>query len=283
RISENGQRLDKAEKEEACDPIPLISLSSLLASAFASARSHSHSKQHKNTLLTLTSLHSSACFPSAFRGSAMASSASRFIKCVTVGDGAVGKTCMLICYTSNKFPTDYVPTVFDNFSANVVVDGTTVNLGLWDTAGQEDYNRLRPLSYRGADVFVLAFSLVSRASYENVMKKWLPELQHYAPGVPIVLAGTKLDLREDKHYLLDHPGAVPVTTAQGEELRKHIGATCYIECSSKTQQNVKAVFDAAIKVVIKPPTKTKQRERKKKKANRGCSRIMHTRRLGCFK
>ncbi|PKA48257.1 Rac-like GTP-binding protein 4 [Apostasia shenzhenica] len=101
----------------------------------------------------------------------MSSSALRFIKCVTVGDGAVGKTCMLICYTSNKFPTDYIPTVFDNFSANVVVEGTTVNLGLWDTAGQEDYNRLRPLSYRGADVFVLAFSLVSRASYENVLKK----------------------------------------------------------------------------------------------------------------
>ncbi|KAL6183227.1 hypothetical protein ACLB2K_044638 [Fragaria x ananassa] len=197
----------------------------------------------------------------------MASSASKFIKCVTVGDGAVGKTCMLICYTSNKFPTDYVPTVFDNFSANVVVESTTVNLGLWDTAGQEDYNRLRPLSYRGADVFVLAFSLVSRASYENILKKWIPELQHYAPGVPVVLAGTKLDLREDKHYLADHPGLVPVTTAQGEELRKQIGAAYYIECSSKTQQNVKAVFDAAIRVVIKPPQKQKE---KKKKPRRGC-------------
>ncbi|KAG8638830.1 hypothetical protein MANES_14G068700v8 [Manihot esculenta] len=197
----------------------------------------------------------------------MASSASRFIKCVTVGDGAVGKTCMLICYTSNKFPTDYIPTVFDNFSANVVVEGTTVNLGLWDTAGQEDYNRLRPLSYRGADVFVLAFSLVSRASYENVLKKWVPELQHYAPGVPVVLAGTKLDLREDKHYLADHPGLVPVTTSQGEELRKQIGAAYYIECSSKTQQNVKAVFDSAIRVVIKPAQKQKE---KKKKPNRGC-------------
>ncbi|KAG8385491.1 hypothetical protein BUALT_Bualt03G0050900 [Buddleja alternifolia] len=168
----------------------------------------------------------------------------RFIKCVTVGDGAVGKTCMLISYTSNTFPTDYVPTVFDNFSANVVVDGSTVNIGLWDTAGQEDYNRLRPLSYRGADVFLLAYSLTSKASYENIYKKWMPELRHYAPNVPIVLVGTKLDLREDKQYLSDHPGAVPITTAQ----------------------NVKAVFDTAIKIVLRPP-KVKKKPRKP----RGCT------------
>ncbi|KAF9661664.1 hypothetical protein SADUNF_Sadunf19G0092200 [Salix dunnii] len=184
-------------------------------------------------------------------------STARFIKCVTVGDGAVGKTCMLISYTSNTFPTDYVPTVFDNFSANVVVDGSTVNLGLWDTAGQEDYNRLRPLSYRGADVFLLAFSLISKASYENIAKKWISELRHYAPTVPIVLVGTKLgcngltaDLRNDKQYL-------------GEELKKMIGAAVYLECSSKTQQNVKGVFDAAIKVVLQPPKPKKRRQKRR--------------------
>ncbi|CAN1229667.1 Rac-like GTP-binding protein 7 [Linum grandiflorum] len=203
-------------------------------------------------------------------------STARFIKCVTVGDGAVGKTCMLISYTSNTFPTDYVPTVFDNFSANVVVDGSTVNLGLWDTAGQEDYNRLRPLSYRGADVFLLAFSLISRASYENIHKKWIPELRHYAPNVPIVLVGTKLgkqssfrfrlkcvDLRDDKQYFIDHPGATTITTAQGEELRKMVGAVAYIECSSKTQQNVKMVFDGAIKIALRPP-KPKKKPRKQR-------------------
>ncbi|GLT39659.1 hypothetical protein SLA2020_138390 [Shorea laevis] len=185
----------------------------------------------------------------------------KFIKCVTVGDGAVGKTCLLISYTSNTFPTDYVPTVFDNFSANVMVDGQTVNLGLWDTAGQEDYNRLRPLSYRGADVFILAFSLISRPSYENISKKWVPELRHYAPSVPIVLVGTKLDLREDRQFHSDYPGACTISTEQGEELKKQIGALAYIECSSKTQQNVKAVFDAAIKVVLQPPKVKKHKKR----------------------
>ncbi|KAL8211180.1 hypothetical protein R6Q57_005617 [Mikania cordata] len=194
-------------------------------------------------------------------------SASRFIKCVTVGDGAVGKTCLLISYTSNTFPTDYVPTVFDNFSANVVVNGSTVNLGLWDTAGQEDYNRLRPLSYRGADVFILAFSLISKASYENVSKKWIPELKHYAPSVPIILVGTKLG-EDDEQFFADHPGATPVTKAQGEDLKKMIEAPEYIECSSKTQLNVKQVFDAAIKVVLLLP---KGKKKKGGKGQKACS------------
>ncbi|KAJ1685084.1 hypothetical protein LUZ63_016474 [Rhynchospora breviuscula] len=199
-------------------------------------------------------------------------SATKFIKCVTVGDGAVGKTCMLICYTCNKFPTDYIPTVFDNFSANVSVDGNIVNLGLWDTAGQEDYSRLRPLSYRGADVFILAFSLISRPSYENVLKKWMPELRRFSPNVPVVLVGTKLDLREDRAYLADHPNASVITTAQGEELRKQIGAVAYIECSSKTQQSIKAVFDTAIKVVLQPPRRKEPVRKQPKKSSRSSMR-----------
>ncbi|KAL1060309.1 hypothetical protein V6Z11_1Z107500 [Gossypium hirsutum] len=188
---------------------------------------------------------STASATTAVAAAATSTAQTRFIKCVTVGDGAVGKTCLLISYTTNTFPTDYVLTVFDNFSANVMVDGQTVNLGLWDTAGQEDYNRLRPLSYRGADV----------PSYENVTKKWLPELKHYAPAVPIVLVGTKLDLREDRQFRLDYPGASTISTEQT------IGALAYIECSSKTQQNVKAVFDGAIKVVVQPPKHKKQKKR----------------------
>ncbi|WJX65472.1 Ras-related C3 botulinum toxin substrate 3 [Trifolium repens] len=97
---------------------------------------------------------------------------------------------------------DYIPTIFDTFSTNVIVENMTYNIHLWDTAGQEDCDILRPFTYKESDVLVVAFSLVSRASYENVLKKWIPELRLFAPGVPIILVGTKLDLREDIQYLL---------------------------------------------------------------------------------
>jgi len=174
------------------------------------------------------------------------------VKCVVVGDGAVGKTCLLISYTENRFPVDYVPTVFDNFTTGVEVDGNHINFALWDTAGQEEYSRLRALSYPETDVFLLCFSVVSPPSFDNIKTKWFPEVDHHCPEAKKILVGTKIDLRNDKKILEELKGEKLPTTEMGENVAKEIQAKAYLECSAYTQEGLKRVFEEAIRTVIQP-------------------------------
>ena len=132
-----------------------------------------------------------------------------------------------------------------------MVDGKPISLGLWDTAGQEDYDRLRPLSYPQTDVFLICFSIVSPPSFDNVKAKWFPEIEHHAPNVPIILVGTKLDLREDRSTMesLRSKRMEPVSYEQALQVSKEIRAHKYLECSALTQRNLKSVFDEAIRFV----------------------------------
>lgn len=177
------------------------------------------------------------------------------IKCVVVGDGAVGKTCLLISYTTNKFPSEYVPTVFDNYAVTVMIGGDPYTLGLFDTAGQEDYDRLRPLSYPQTDVFLVCFSVVSPASHENVKEKWVPEITHHCPRTPFLLVGTQSDLRDDPAMIekLAKNKQKPVTKASAEKLAELLRAVKYVECSALTQEGLKNVFDEAILAALEPP------------------------------
>ena len=122
-------------------------------------------------------------------------------KLVIVGDGCCGKTCLLIVFSKDQFPEVYVPTVFENYVADIEVDGKQVELALWDTAGQEDYDRLRPLSYPDSDVIVMCFGIDNPDSLENITEKWQPEVRHFCPRVPVVLVGNKKVLITLSTYL----------------------------------------------------------------------------------
>ncbi|XP_010189524.1 PREDICTED: cell division control protein 42 homolog isoform X1 [Mesitornis unicolor] len=186
---------------------------------------------------------------------ASGTSAMQTIKCVVVGDGAVGKTCLLISYTTNKFPSEYVPTVFDNYAVTVMIGGEPYTLGLFDTAGQEDYDRLRPLSYPQTDVFLVCFSVVSPSSFENVKEKWVPEITHHCPKTPFLLVGTQIDLRDDPSTIekLAKNKQKPITPETAEKLARDLKAVKYVECSALTQRGLKNVFDEAILAALEPP------------------------------
>ena len=122
------------------------------------------------------------------------------IKCVIIGKAEVGKTSLWTAFTTRRFPSEYIPTVYDQHTANLKVNLAShtnfVTMDFWDTSGHDDYERLRPLSYLQTDVVILMFDVTSMSSLDEICDKWHPEVTHFCRGVPVILAGNKIDLRK---------------------------------------------------------------------------------------
>ncbi|KAJ5334867.1 hypothetical protein N7541_004704 [Penicillium brevicompactum] len=168
-------------------------------------------------------------------------------KMVLLGDGACGKTSALNVFTRGFFPTVYEPTVFENYVHDIFVDNIHVELSLWDTAGQEEFDRLRALSYEDTHVLMLCFSVDSPDSFENVSSKWIAEINENCPGVRVVLTALKCDLRKDED-LNDNPNAISFD--QGLAKAKEIGAVKYLECSAVQNRGIRESFYEAAKVAL---------------------------------
>ncbi|KAJ3120812.1 GTP-binding protein Rho1 [Physocladia obscura] len=203
------------------------------------------------------------------------------VKFVVVGDGFCGKTCLLTVYNNGEFPgvreiyknfcafvrtmtynastqhnlenkkKDYIPTVFENTTKIIDLDGRHVTLALWDTAGQEDYSRLRPLTYTDSHAILICFSIDSPDSLENVVENWITEVTHFCRNVPVILVGCKKDLRTDPKTVafLEKNGQEPVLTEQGQSVAAKIRAK-YFECSALTGEGVNNVFEYAARVAM---------------------------------
>jgi len=173
-------------------------------------------------------------------------------KAVVCGDGACGKTSLLNVYTRGFFTQVYEPTVFENYVQDIKVDDNVVEMSLWDTAGQEDFDRLRSLSYAETHVIMLCFSVDNPVSLENVENKWLEEILEHCPGVKLVLVALKCDLRDDRgvREKLARYNKQPVQYEQGLEVARRIRASRYLECSAKHNRGVNEVFQETTRVAI---------------------------------
>lgn len=217
------------------------------------------------------------------------------IKVVAIGDGAVGKTCLLTVFSDGNFPFEYVPTVFHNTTKDYKMDDITYAFNIWDTAGQEDLDRLRPLSYRSADVFMICFSVMNPASFENIEFKWIPEIEHHrrtndnsnnelesGHNGKVLLVGTKCDLRKDQNAVakLEAEDKKPVSQEEINEyieklktkLAKYQTDVPYIECSALKMINVNESFEIALKLSLDDADETM--DQNASKSGGGCCTIL---------
>ena len=174
------------------------------------------------------------------------------IKIVCIGDGSVGKTSLLSTFATNKFPNEYEPTVFDNYSCNMIYNGQTFNLQLWDTAGQEDYANVRSLSYTDTDIFLICYSCISPSSYKNITSKWMSEITSHCPSASRVLVSCKIDCLHDEscRNALSLKNISPLLTGDLETLKKEIKAFEAHACSAKTGEHLTDIFILCIKAFL---------------------------------
>ena len=180
-----------------------------------------------------------------------------------------------MCYTKNVFPTEYLPTVFDNYLSTLTVGDKTVSMALWDTAGQEEFDSLRPLSYPGTDLFIICYSVASRSSFKNIGERvcneynltypsltssqWYPEVTNACPNALIMLVGTKIDLLESPEEIrkMEETNTKPVTLEEAEELANSLECVACLQCSALTKKNLKEVFQTAAECVLGDPNAQK--------------------------
>eukprot|EP00924_Labyrinthula_sp_SR-Ha-C_P004726 maker-scaffold_1-snap-gene-9.19-mRNA-1 protein AED:0.27 eAED:0.27 QI:126/1/1/1/0.75/0.6/5/281/202 len=170
------------------------------------------------------------------------------LKIVISGDGAVGKTCVLMGYALKVFPAEYVPTVFDNYHLQVKIEDRPVAVEIVDTAGQEEFRQIRQLGYQGADVLILCYSVSNPASFENLGTNWIPEIRQSKANeeTPLVIAGTKADLRNQS---ADYTGPF-VSLSEAKKLAKKYKAAGPLECSALANYKLGDLFNLAIKKAI---------------------------------
>ena len=220
------------------------------------------------------------------------------IKLVVVGDSGVGKTCLLSTFVDGGFP-EFIPTVYGSYSdEHDIGEGKIVRIDLWDTATGAEFDKIRPLSYRDADVFLICFDILDRDSFVHIGRWYLEiQLSKYGPytlpsNARFLIIGCKRDLRDnlickssedadklihgylrecdqDLHALRDIFGIIEsyiqdgnyqdfIDDEEAQKLSNKIGGYKYLSCSSLKLDGVTDVFHEAARCAVYPEVSQSQ-------------------------
>ncbi|XP_022049321.1 rho-related GTP-binding protein RhoN isoform X1 [Acanthochromis polyacanthus] len=216
-------------------------------------------------------------------------------KIVVVGDAQCGKTALLHVFAKDCYPENYVPTVFENYTASFEIEKHRIELNMWDTSdmvkvpgedslplrletntplkGSSYYDNVRPLAYPDSDAVLICFDISRPETLDSVIKKWQGETQEFCPNAKVVLVGCKLDMRTDVNTLreLSKQRLIPVTHEQGSTIARQMGAVAYVECTSKVSENsVRDVFHITTLASVRRPHKP---QLKRSSSRRGLKRV----------
>jgi small GTP-binding protein len=156
------------------------------------------------------------------------------VKLVMVGPQSAGKTCVCNYFVDRNFTLDQQPTVAsESRSKTMTVKGEEIKLRIWDTAGQEVYQSLVPMYYRGASLVIIMFAVDSQECFEKV-DSWIVTAKRECPSAKFLLIGNKTDIEKRT-----------VSTTKGEDKAKQYGIM-YAETSAKTGEGVNDAFQTLV-------------------------------------
>ena len=191
------------------------------------------------------------------------------VRTIWIGDPESGKTSLLTSYTKNVFPQQYVPSLNENYTVqvnNFLYGGKERNINLNISTVTVDSTAMNGEEYEPqSDVVVIVCAIDSPESFKTAEKDLIPKAKTQLPGKPVIIVGTKTDLRKDEGSIqrLAAKNEHPVTLKEGMKLAKRAGIQNYVECSAKELGSVKAVFEEVLKEHFKNEARARKEAARK--------------------